>query len=210
MLLRVVLELTFVPIVFMTVFAVMTLVDRTTPWEVGSWRGPGPSEDYWKIAALLACGWTLLVLGWRGARTAFKCGIVLWHFGLAAGSLASLRESSDFVVRGDALGFQISVGLLAPIFSLTALVCALVWITGDSRKSAAARSVSPLQRRNRLAAAVAVLGLLASGLAFAYDFEELGTITCIATTLACHEVMRPVNPSAELHKALVGEGSALE
>lgn len=35
-------------------------------------------------------------------------------------------------------------------------------------------------------------------------------IAGLAATLASHEIIRPLNPSAELHKALVGEGSALE
>ena len=41
-------------------------------------------------------------------------------------------------------------------------------------------------------------------------WDVLSKIPVMAATMAGHEIMRPLNPSAELHKALVGEGSAPE
>lgn len=209
-LLRVVLELTYVPIAFLSIFAVKALVDPDTPWSIGAWQGPGRSEDFWKIAALLLLGWTVLVLGWRGAKSVFKLLIVTWHGALSAAALIHVAVSDDFSVRGEAIGFSMSLGVLAPALSLAALVCSLVWVARDSRVSAATRSVSPLQRRNKVAMVYAGVLLIVSGVAFALEYGELGVIVCLAATVAVHEAMRPLNPSAELHKALVGEGSALE
>jgi hypothetical protein len=210
LLLRVILELTFVPIAFLTIFAVKALADRQTPWSVGPWSGPGASPDFWKLLAVLAVGWLLLVLGWRGAKTGFKYLIGIWHLSLTAASLITLAGAEDFVVRGEAMGFQLSLGVLAPVYTLTTLVCTLVWISQDHRRGNPARSVSPLQRRNRIAAGLGVIALVVAWVAFARGANQLGVIASLAMTLAGHEAMRPVNPSAELHKVLVGEGSAPE
>ena len=114
------------------------------------------------------------------------------------------------MVQGEAMGFSLSLGLLAPAYSLIVLTGTLVWIRKDIRSGNPNRRVSPLQWRNKIAAGGAVIGLIVSWMAFTRNLEEIGVIACLAATIACHEAMRPVNPSAELHKALVGEGSAPE
>jgi hypothetical protein len=209
-LLRVVLELTFVPIAFVSIFAVKALADRSTPWSIGSWNGPGASPDFWYLTVLLALGWTMLVLGWRGAKVFFRYLIAVWHLGLAAGTASFIIGSRDLVVQGEAMGFSLSLGILAPAYSMFALIGTLVWIRKDSRRGNPTRSVSPLQRRNKLAAFGAGIGVIVGWIAFSNAFQQIGVIACLAATIACHEAMRPVNPSEELHKALVGEGSAPE
>lgn len=108
------------------------------------------------------------------------------------------------------MDFSLSLGILAPAYTLSTLICALIWIANDHRRGHRARTVSPLQRRNKLAALATGAALVVSWIAFARGFAEVGVIVGLAATLAGHETMRPVNPSAELHKALVGEGSAPE
>ena len=208
-LLRVVLELTLLPIAFLTIFAVMVLSDFDTQWSGGPWQGPGPTADFWKLVTLLAVGWTILVLGWRGAGKLFRWLVVPWHVLLTAGSLAAALEERGLLVRGDAVNFSLSVRFLAPALSIATLVCTLLWIRADiSLRGPGERSVSPLQRRNRIAAGCAALSLAAASLAFHMDFDELGVIAGVGAVLACHEAMRPLNPSVELHRALVAEGSA--
>lgn len=209
-LLRVVLEITFVPVAFLTIFALMVLFRPDTPWSIGTWSGPGASPDFWKVVALLAVGWTLIVLGWRGAGPVFKASIVAWHAALTAASVLHVLAEDDLFVRGEAVGFSLSLRLLAPAISAFALVCALVWIARDRGSRAGARPVSPLRRRNVIAALLAGIALAVGGLALVLDAEEIGVVACLAAVLAAHEVVRPLNPSAVLHDALVGEGSALE
>jgi hypothetical protein len=209
-LLRVILELTFVPIAFISIFVIKALADPTTPWGIGAWQGPGTSPDFWKLTALLGVGWILLVLGWRGAKAVFRYLVGIWHLVLATGAVLASMRADVMVVQGEAVGFRLSLELLAPVYALATLICTLLWITNDSRRGNPARSVSPLQRRNRLAMVGAVLGVAVSWFAFARGLNDLGVIAGLAATLAGHEAMRPVNPSAELHKALVGEGSAPE
>lgn len=210
-LLRVVLELTFVPVAFFSIFVVMVLADASTAWVIGSWSGPGVTSDFWKIVGLLAVGWAILVLGWRGARTLFKWLVVPWHAGLAAICLLAAYGDTELALQGEAVGFSISLRLLAPLVFLVALGCALVWIATDLRHGASAsRSVSPLRWRNAVAGVVAVVALAASGVAYAFGFDQVGTILGMAAMVACHETIRPVNPSAELHKAFVMEGAAQE
>jgi hypothetical protein len=210
LLLRVVLELTFVPIAFISIFVIKALADPATPWSMGTWSGPGTSPDFWKLTALLGVGWVLLVLGWRGAKALFRYLVGTWHLVLATGAVIAAMRADDMVVRGEAVGFRLSLELLAPVYALGTLICALIWITNDSRRGNPARSVSPLQRRNRFALLGCGLGVAVSWFAFARGLNDLGVIAGLAATLAGHETMRPVNPSAELHKALLGEGSAPE
>ena len=209
-LLRVVLELTLLPIGFLSIFAVMVLSDFDTPWSGGPLQGPGPTPDFWLVVSLLAVGWTILVLGWRGAGQGFRWLIVLWHVALTAGSIVVALGQHRVLVRGDAVGFSLSLGFIAPALSATALSCTLVWLWRDRRRRTSGRSVSPLQRRNRVAAVCAAAALAGASLAFHLDLDEIGVVAGLGMILACHEVMRPLNPSAELHRALVAEGSAQE
>lgn len=45
---------------------------------------------------------------------------------MSASSIALVLETGRFELRGEAIGFSLSAGVLAPIYSLTALTCALV------------------------------------------------------------------------------------
>ena len=68
----------------------------------------------------------------------------------------------------------------------------------------------PPQRRHRIAAWLTVAGLALAGLSFACGWDAVAVLLGIAAMVACHEAIRPLNPSAELHKAFVFEGSAFE
>lgn len=207
-LLRVVLVITFLPLMFFTIFAVNCISDPGTPWSAGAWHGPGTSGDFFKVAGILVVGWVTLVLGWRGGGALFKWLIVLWHAGLIAACGALLTETGGLVVHGESIGLTLSLELLGPALSAIALVCSLSWIVIDARSGRKERSVSPLQRRNKVAALIAGVLLPAAGVAFALDIEEAGAVVCALALIACHETIRPLNPSEELHKALVVEGSA--
>ncbi|MEM7202083.1 MAG: hypothetical protein AAF628_17580 [Planctomycetota bacterium] len=206
-LLRVVLWITFAPLLFFSIFAVNCLCDPTTPWRAGPWHGPGATADFWQLLGVLAFGWTVLALGWRGAGRAFRVSVLIWHLGLST-ACARFVVAGDVVVQGASVGLTVSLRLLGPALCVIALGGTLVWLVLDARRGARVRSVSPLQRRNKIAAGIAV-GLLALGaVAFGVDAEEIGVVACALGFVACHEVIRPLNPSEELRKAFLLEGSA--
>lgn len=207
-LLQIVLELTFLPIAIISIFAVNAIFDRDTPWSIGILAGPGMSADFWIILVFLGFGWTIFMLGWRGAKTVFKVLLILWHLGLTIGSVLLALDPGNLVLQGEAIGFAMSLEILGPIFTTTTLVLALVWLAVDIRRGTKNRSVSPLQKRNKIALGAAFAALSLAGLAFWLDFEQFGTIAGILAMAALHEAVRPVNPSKELHEALVVEGSA--
>lgn len=207
-LLQIVLELTFLPIAIISIFAVNAIFDRDTPWSIGILAGPGMSADFWIILVFLACGWTIFILGWRGAKTTFKFLLIIWHLGLTSGSALLALDPGNLVLQGEAIGFAMSLEILGPILTATTLVLAIVWLAGDIRRGTRNRTVSPLQKRNKIALFIAVVGLSVAGFAFRLDFEQFATIAGILAMVALHEAVRPVNPSKELHEALVGEGSA--
>lgn len=207
-LLQVLLEMTLLPIAFFSVFAVNAIFDRNTPWVIGGLSGPGMSSDFWVVLFLLAVGWFLIILGWRGAKLTFKCLIVFWHLGLTVVSVFLIWDPGNLILRGEAIGFSMSFEVLGPLFALASLIIAVIWVINDLLHGTRDRSVSPLQRRNRFSFCIALICLVLSGFAFSFDYEQFGTIAGLVAVLAMHEAIRPVNPSKELHKALVTEGSA--
>ena len=207
-LLRVVLALTFAPIFFLTVFAIMCVFDPDTPWAMGPLQGPGVSGDFFFIAAPLGVGWAALVLGWRGAGTVFKFLIMVWLLLLSGVFVALLLSTGDVILRGEAIDLSISLALLGPVLSVSALVGAGIWIVRDVRHGNLPRFVVPLQPRNWLALAIAGAALAGCAGAFWHDHREIGVVACAVGLIGCHEFVRPVNPSEELRKVLLHEGSA--
>ena len=208
LLLQVILWLTFLPIAFFTTFVLNAAVDQKTPWSIGILKGPGLSSDFWIIFVLLIIGWSVIFLGWRGAKTAFKFLLLLWHTELVVCTILLVINPGDLFMQGESLGFSISLELLGPVFTIATLILSIIWLIIDIRRGTKNRSVSPFQKRNKIALLCAALGLVISALAFWLDFEQFGTIIGILVTFALQESFRPVNPSKELHKALFAEGSA--
>ena len=173
-LLQVVLELTLLPIAFFFVFALNAILDSETPWLIGTLSGPGISSDLWIILVLIAIGWTIIYLGWRGANKTFKLLLIFWHIGLMISSFILVRTSSNPVIRGESIGFSISIEFLGPIFTTVTLILALIWLADDLRNGTKNRTVSPFQHRNKIALCLAGIGLTISGFAFWLNIEELG------------------------------------
>ena len=205
--LQIALELSFVPIAILSVFALNAFINNETPWQIGWLTGPGRSSDLAIVISLLGSSWVMLFLGWRGAKTAFKALFLLWNLGFAIGSWALALQTGNLLFAGEAIGFQVSIELFAPVFATVTMILAVWWMINDSRRDAAKRSVSPFQRKNWLALALAVIGALIAAISFWQKVYELGTIAGILTAIAVREWFRPLNPSRELHKALTAEGS---
>lgn len=93
-----------------------------------SFSGTGVAGDYWLPAVKVALGLTLLVLGWRGARSPFPYLLVAWQaFGLADALFSAITEPEAFRFRGDTLGIDVSLAWVAPLFYSAALVLAVIW-----------------------------------------------------------------------------------
>ena len=97
-LLRWVLELTFVPVIFLAVLCLRCACDAGTPWAVGTLRGPGMSADFWVLVLFLVLGVSTIALGWRGARRLFRVQLLIWHLTLTAITLWALQERDPLVV----------------------------------------------------------------------------------------------------------------
>ncbi|MEM8713772.1 MAG: hypothetical protein AAGG01_22750 [Planctomycetota bacterium] len=209
-LLRAVLDLTLLPLAPATVFALKVVVDPETPWRIGSWSGPGPTPEFFGLLVILALGWTIVTLGWRGAHRTFKIALITWHVLLAAVILTSITLFPDLKLHAETIGLTVSLSAIAPAYSILTLAGAIAWCWRDDPKAAASRSVSPLQRRNRVAAWIAVAAAAAGALAFALSHDGLGFVLTLAATVSARELVRPLDPSREIYRALSMEGSAFD
>ena len=206
-LLQTVLELTFVPVAGISIFALNAIVDPNTPWSIGILSGPGFSLDLIFVLAFVTSGWVLLFLGWRGAKTIFKLLLVIWHLALSIVSFLLVIGPGDLIMKGEAIGFTISYEIIGPVYALATLILAIWWTVGDFRGGTIERSVSPFQKRNRIAFLAGIIGLLVSGLGFFLNFEQSAAILGFLTAFAFREAIRPLNPSKEIQKAFSAEGS---
>ena len=102
-LLRVLLDVTLVPVAFVSVFVVMVLSDPSTQWASGPLSGHGLNSDLAVLVAAVGLGWILLALGWRGAGPVFRGALIAWHFTLASLSITTTARAKEFVLRGDAM-----------------------------------------------------------------------------------------------------------
>ena len=206
--LQVILEVTFAPIAVFSAFAVNAMSDPTTNWVIGPLEGKGASPSLFLVIALVAIGWLVLGLGWRGAGSLFKVLLIFWHVGLAAAASALVLGSGGFQFEGAAIGFTISLQILGPVMTLATLALSIYWAWGDMRQGAPNRTVSPIRKKNKVSLTVGVVGVAVCAVLFWLDYEQLGTIVGILAMIAFREAIRPVNPSRELQKAFTAEGSA--
>lgn len=208
LLLQVLLELTFIPIVIISLFSINAIFDRNTPWSIGILKGPGMTSDFLVVIAFLGFGWSIFILGWRGAKTIFKFLIILWHLGLVIISILLALNSENLLFKAEAIDFSLSIELLGPIFTITTLIIAFIWLIKDLKEGTKNRTVSPLQKRNKIALLFGLIGFSISAFSFWLDYEQFGTIIGIIAMIAFHEAIRPLNPSKELLKVFRTEGSA--
>ena len=208
-LLQVILELTFVPIAVFSAFAINALSDARTNWVIGPLKGQGASASLFLVIALLALGWLVLFLGWRGGgKGLFKVLLSVWHVGLATAAFGLVLGSGGSLFEGEAIGFTISLQILGPVLTLATLALAVYWVWGDLREGTPDRTVSPFRRKNKFSLGLGAAGTFASAILFWLDLEQMGTIIGILSMIAFREAIRPVNPSRELQKAFTAEGSA--
>ncbi len=207
-LLQVVLELTFLPVAMFSIFLLNAVVDPDTQWTIGILSGPGFSPDLTAVMAFVASGWVLLVLGWRGAKTIFKFVMLIWHLALFIVSVLLVIGPGDLILRGEAIGFSISFELIGPVYAISTLSLAIYWTLADLRGGTKGRSVSPIQKRNRIAFIAGIIGFSASAAGYYVNFEQSASIIGIAAAFAFRESIRPLNPSKEIQRAFSAEGSA--
>ncbi|MBX3561459.1 MAG: hypothetical protein KF780_06555 [Sphingomonas sp.] len=119
--------------------------------------GAGMSGDYWYAALMAGTGVGLLWWGWRRPNGAFRIVLIAWLALMLADTIyhvATAPESYRF--RGDTLGIDVSLALVAPAVKGAVLALALWWF-----QSGPALPVPPLRRANAtlIAMAVALLPL---------------------------------------------------
>jgi hypothetical protein len=117
--------------------------------------GAGLAGDYPFLVAKAAVALALVGFGWRRPNGAFRPALVAW---LAVGLVDTLfnviSAPGDFRFRGDTLGVDVSLALVAPALDAAMLGLAMWWSI-----RAPALPVPPLARANMvlLAAAAALL-----------------------------------------------------
>src|SRR5437016_5129453 len=85
-------------------------------WGLYGIHGRGVTAGYFIVVASAVLAWTVVVLGFRGARPPFAALLVIWH-ALLLGSLIAgvVRFGSDMSVRGDALHLRIDLSIIGPL-----------------------------------------------------------------------------------------------
>jgi len=127
--------------------------------------GAGLSGDYWFVLAKGAIALGLLWYGWRRPNGRFRIALVAWLALMLADTIYNVVTApGDFRFRGDTLGVDISLALIAP-----ALDGAMLALAGWWAVRAPALPVPPFARANivLLTTAAALLpvqyALLSSG-----------------------------------------------
>jgi hypothetical protein len=87
------------------------------------------STNYVFVVATAVLAWTVVVLGYRGARRPFAPLFLLWHgFVFLAMCYGAYQFGSTMEVRGDAMGIRINIALLGPALT-GAILAACAWWT---------------------------------------------------------------------------------
>lgn len=98
--------------------------------------GRGIRGDYWVLVLQAIFGFTLLYLGWRGAKPPFHWLLLLWHFSLATQAIYnSLTFPEEYRFRGDTLGVDVSLAWVGPLFFGGFALLSLLWVVRDLKRN---------------------------------------------------------------------------
>jgi hypothetical protein len=117
--------------------------------------GSGTGGDYWFVAVKAVIGVAMLGFGWRRPNGPFRLAMMGWLALAFADTLYSVVTAPEtFRFRGDTLGVDVSLAVVAPALDAAMLALATWWAT-----RAPALPVPPLARANfvLLATAAALL-----------------------------------------------------
>jgi len=106
--------------------------------------------SFWVLVVGSSFALIVVFLGWRGARSAFRWLLLVWHSFLGIGSLyLTATQAETFVFRGDTLGISFSLAWVAPLTCGGFAVAAMYWVWRNSNDEGR-RFVRPWGRSNTL------------------------------------------------------------
>ena len=112
--------------------------------------GSGMQGSFWVLVVGSSFALIVVFLGWRGARSAFRWLLLVWHSFLGIGSLyLTATQAETFVFRGDTLGISFSLAWVAPLTCGGFAVAAMYWVWRNSNDEGR-RFVRPWGRSNTL------------------------------------------------------------
>ena len=114
--------------------------------------GAGLGGDYWYAAAMAAVGLGFLLLGWRRPNGPFRLLLIAWLALMFADTLYNVATAPDaYRFRGDTLGLDLNLAIVAPAFAAAMCGVALYWL-----QQAPNLPVPPLARANIVLVTIAV------------------------------------------------------
>jgi hypothetical protein len=121
----------------------------------------GVSGDYWLLVLAAPLVFTILYLGWRGARLPFHALLLLLHVSLAAAvAYAASTNPEAFRFEGATIGVSFSLTQIGPLLFGTFALLSIVWVARDLR-ARRRRALAPWKwtraTRIRLALVLALL-----------------------------------------------------
>ena len=114
--------------------------------------GAGLGGDYWYAASMAAVGLGLLLFGWRRPNGPFRLVLLAWLALMFADTLYNVATAPEaYRIRGDTLGLDVSLVVVAPAFAAAMFGIALYWF-----QQAPNLPVPPMARTNAVLIAIAV------------------------------------------------------
>ena len=94
--------------------------------------GQGVGGAYWLLIVGSVFVFSLLYLGWRGARQPFHWLLLGFHVPLAAAvAYAALTDPQRFRFEGATIGVDVSLALIGPVLFCGVAVAAIAWVVRD-------------------------------------------------------------------------------
>jgi hypothetical protein len=210
-LLRVLLTWTLFTATLPTIVAYRAGVQPLYEWGLYGITGRGRGLPYAVVVATGVLAWTVVVLGYRGARRPFAALLITWHALLLASLLYGVaRFGSGMTLQGDAMRLRINLALIGPLVGLTALAASLVWVR--KRREREAHDAVPWRSSARTLTAIAVTIGLAIVVLFLqhsghphYDADRVAIGLIVAQVLV---VARLLDPPRSAPRTAASPGAA--
>lgn len=171
-------------------------------WGLYGISGRGIDAGYALVVVTAILAWTVVVLGYRGARRPFDALLVIWHSLLLASLVyGAIRFGDDMTLRGDAMQISINLAVLGPALGLLVLAGCVLWVVRHGgRVEAQAVAWRPHARRLFMIAiglgiAIVVLFLQHSGHPH-YTTDRAAIVLLILQVLVIGRAIQPPRPRA--------------
>lgn len=98
----------------------------------GTVGGVGTAGDYWLLLVAMVFIFSLMYLGWRGARRPFHWLLLLFHLPLAAAvGYAAWTNPKDLRWEGATIGVNISLAKVGPALFGGFAILSILWVVRD-------------------------------------------------------------------------------